>query len=138
MRFKLCPSPSLASVSRRDCAMLARSVRLVLPAALRQPRCYSLASPPTGTASQGLSALQARPQRACLACAHAVERCIEEAEQLGELLLPEAARAREAVQRWRAATVAEARLTRALRCAWQYPRCAACQPACVLLGICSH
>ncbi|PSC75029.1 hypothetical protein C2E20_1867 [Micractinium conductrix] len=46
--------------------------------------------------------------------ADGVERCIEEAEQCGELLTAEAARAREAVQRWRAAVAAEARLTRAL------------------------
>lgn len=45
----------------------------------------------------------------------AVERCIEEAEACDELLLPEAARAREAVHRWRVAAAAEARLTRALR-----------------------
>jgi hypothetical protein len=47
----------------------------------------------------------------------AVERCIAEAEQCGELLLPEAARAREAVHRWRVATAAETRLSRALRSA---------------------
>lgn len=44
-----------------------------------------------------------------------MERGIEEAEQCGELLLPEAARAREELHRWRVAAAAEARLTRALR-----------------------
>ena len=64
----------------------------------------------------------------------AVERCIEEAEQCGELLLPEAARAREAVHRWRLAAAAEARLTRALRCGQCCVGHGARQPVAARLG----
>ena len=77
------------------------------------------------TPSRSMSLSDSRSLLLSLPCPHgsiahplpapAVERCIEEVEDCGELLLPEAARAREAVHRWRVAAAAEARLTRALR-----------------------
>ena len=45
----------------------------------------------------------------------AVERAVEEAAAIGELLSAECGKAREAVQRWRAAAASEAKLTKALR-----------------------
>jgi hypothetical protein len=84
-------------------------------------RCAHAWSAPTPLAPPAklCKLLCGHPPRSCsrlfLSCPHAVERCTAEAEQCGELLLPEAARAREAVQRWRAAATAETRLSRALR-----------------------